>query len=168
MERPASHLLLALEALVGAPCTGTTGLVRPSDYRRCFLCAPFLPGSVCGGGKSRLAFVKLERRAHRGGNFNLLDLPNGWTAMGPLLRVSLFFLFGLMNLFLFQPYIWDNTKILTWASLGISGLAAYTLHALWVKKAVMLAVKHARTHQRPVFMFHLFRAVLGRTLIILL
>src|SRR5205807_5811999 len=28
--------------------------------------------------------------------------------------------------------------------------------------------KHARTHQRPVFMFHLFRAVLGRTLIILL
>ena len=94
MERPASHLLLALEALVGAPLTGTTGLVRPADYRRCFLCAPFLPGSVCGGGKSRLAFVKLERRAHRGGNFNLLDLPNGWTAVGPLLRLSLFFLFG--------------------------------------------------------------------------
>jgi len=43
--------------------------------------------------------------------------------------------FALINLFLFQPWIWDNTKILIWASLGISGWAAYFVHAfLFVKK----------------------------------
>ncbi|MFZ1721337.1 MAG: hypothetical protein WAU07_02420, partial [Microgenomates group bacterium] len=42
-----------------------------------------------------------------------------------------FLLFVLLNLVLFQPFIWDNTKILTWASLGISGLAGFTVVYLW-------------------------------------
>jgi len=33
------------------------------------------------------------------------------------------FIFVLLNLFLFQPFVWDNTKLLVWASLGVSGLA---------------------------------------------
>lgn len=40
-----------------------------------------------------------------------------------------FVIFVLLNLFLFQPFAWDNTKFLVWASLGISGCAGY---ALWV------------------------------------
>lgn len=42
-----------------------------------------------------------------------------------------FAIFALVNLFLFQPFIWDNTKLLSWASVGFSGLAAVTLAQLW-------------------------------------
>jgi len=35
------------------------------------------------------------------------------------------------NLWLFQPWEWDNTKILTWVYLLVSGLAAATIISLW-------------------------------------
>ncbi len=40
-------------------------------------------------------------------------------------------IFAAINLFLFQPYIWDNTKLVVWASVGISGLAAGWLTRTW-------------------------------------
>lgn len=45
--------------------------------------------------------------------------------------IPFFMLFALTNLVLFQPFVWDNTKILVWASLGFSFLAAYFLHSMW-------------------------------------
>lgn len=48
-----------------------------------------------------------------------------------LLYAPFFVLFILLNLFLFQPFIWDNTKLLVWSSIGISGLSVYYLHFLW-------------------------------------
>lgn len=45
--------------------------------------------------------------------------------------IPFFVLFLLTNLVLFQPFVWDNTKILVWASLGFSLLAAQVLYALW-------------------------------------
>ena len=45
-----------------------------------------------------------------------------------------FIIFILANLFLFQPFIWDNTKLVVWASVGFSGLAAYFLVFMWRKK----------------------------------
>lgn len=51
-----------------------------------------------------------------------------------LFYTPFFVLFALMNLFLFQPFIWDNTKILSWVSLGFSGLSAYALITLWDRK----------------------------------
>ena len=61
----------------------------------------------------------------------------GWFLMSKkkkLIIAPFFVLFILLNLFLFQPYIWDNTKFLVWASLGISGSAAYTVRWLFTKK----------------------------------
>jgi hypothetical protein len=54
-----------------------------------------------------------------------------------LLFLPFFILFALANLILFQPWPWDNTKIIVWAALGFSGLAGYvvvrltTLHLRW-------------------------------------
>jgi hypothetical protein len=45
-----------------------------------------------------------------------------------------FIIFIALNLFLFQPFIWDNTKLVVWASVGFSGLAAHFLVAMWQKK----------------------------------
>lgn len=42
-----------------------------------------------------------------------------------------FLLFVLLNLVLFQPFIWDNTKILIWVHLGFSGLVALGFKQLW-------------------------------------
>lgn len=42
-----------------------------------------------------------------------------------------FLLFILVNLVLFQPFIWDNTKLLVWVSLGFSALATLGLEKLW-------------------------------------
>lgn len=39
-------------------------------------------------------------------------------------------IFILANLFLFQPFAWDNTKLLVWSAVGIAGLATIFLHAL--------------------------------------
>lgn len=44
-----------------------------------------------------------------------------------------FIIFILLNLFLFQPFIWDNTKLVVWASVGFSGLAAHFLVSMWKK-----------------------------------
>lgn len=40
-------------------------------------------------------------------------------------------LFALANLFLFQPWIWDNTKIFVWVSVAMCGLAAYAIVQWW-------------------------------------
>lgn len=40
-------------------------------------------------------------------------------------------LFGVGNLFTFQMYTWDNTKLFAWASVGITALAIIFLNALW-------------------------------------
>jgi len=45
-----------------------------------------------------------------------------------------FFLFIAVNLFIFQPWAWDNTKILAWASLGMSGFAGYFLDRMFFEK----------------------------------
>ncbi len=40
-------------------------------------------------------------------------------------------LFALGNLFLFQPWPWDNTKIILWSVVGAAGLAAAACARLW-------------------------------------
>jgi hypothetical protein len=45
-----------------------------------------------------------------------------------------FGLFALANLFLFQPFSWDNTKLIVWAAVGFAGLAGYVLVELWKRK----------------------------------
>lgn len=57
--------------------------------------------------------------------------------------VPFFVMFAIINLVLLQPFIWDNTKILTWASLGISGLAAYAVVAIWQYKNKWIGVATA-------------------------
>ncbi len=47
------------------------------------------------------------------------------------LFLPFFLIFLLANLWLFQPFSWDNTKLIVWASLGFSGLAGYYLVQLW-------------------------------------
>jgi len=42
-----------------------------------------------------------------------------------LLFLPFILLFILPNLFLFQPFSWDNTKLFVWASLGFAGLIGY-------------------------------------------
>ncbi len=42
-----------------------------------------------------------------------------------------FVLFALVNLFVFAPWLWDNTKLLVWAGVGLSGLAAWFCVRLW-------------------------------------
>lgn len=45
-----------------------------------------------------------------------------------------FIIFIILNLFLLQPFIWDNTKLVVWSSVGFSGLAAHFLISMWQKK----------------------------------
>ena len=52
-----------------------------------------------------------------------------------------FIIFILLNLFLFQPFIWDNTKLVVWASVGFSGLAAHFLISMWKKKKAPIISK---------------------------
>jgi hypothetical protein len=54
--------------------------------------------------------------------------------------VPFWVLFGLANLVLFQPYAWDNTKIIVWSSLGISALAASCLGILFTHLRKSLAL----------------------------
>lgn len=58
----------------------------------------------------------------------------GWFVSSKTIK-KLTFPFGVVfvaiNLFLFQPFIWDNTKMLIWASLGVSLLAGVGLATLW-------------------------------------
>lgn len=50
-----------------------------------------------------------------------------------------FILFIAANIFLFQPFSWDNTKIIVWSSVGFSGLAAFALIQLWQTKKKVIA-----------------------------
>ncbi len=49
------------------------------------------------------------------------------------LYLPFFIIFALLNLFLFQPFIWDNTKLLVWAAVGFYALTAKSLTFLWNK-----------------------------------
>jgi hypothetical protein len=44
------------------------------------------------------------------------------------------FIFIIANLYLFQPFAWDNTKMFIWSSLGFSFLTVYTLEQILKKK----------------------------------
>ncbi len=48
-----------------------------------------------------------------------------------MIFLPFFLLFAAANLVKFQPWNWDNTKIIVWAALGFAGLAAYFLQRLW-------------------------------------
>ena len=48
-----------------------------------------------------------------------------------LMFAPFFLLFLAANLWLFQPFSWDNTKLFAWVSVGFSGLAAWLLLAIW-------------------------------------
>lgn len=48
-----------------------------------------------------------------------------------------FIIFGLVNLYLFQPYIWDNTKLLVWSAVGFSLAATLVLEKLAHKNLVL-------------------------------
>lgn len=61
----------------------------------------------------------------RGPIFLKKKLLNSVVSAGTFLPFWLLFIMA--NLWLFQPFSWDNTKLLAWASLGISGLAAYAI-----------------------------------------
>ena len=50
------------------------------------------------------------------------------------------FLFVLLNFFLFQPHIWDNTKMLVWASVGVSALAADAIGSLMKHRRILLKI----------------------------
>jgi hypothetical protein len=52
------------------------------------------------------------------------------------------FIFIIANLFLFQPFAWDNTKLFVWASLGFSYLTIYTLSRILEKKNSYLAIPY--------------------------
>ncbi len=54
--------------------------------------------------------------------------------VGYLLLPS-FLLFVLANIFLFQPWVWDNTKLLVWFLLGSSGAIAYFLSQFYQLKS---------------------------------
>ncbi len=60
---------------------------------------------------------------------NKKEVAEKWSLLSQYLPFLLLFL--LLNLFLFQPFIWDNTKLLVWASVGFSALAASGLQILW-------------------------------------
>ncbi len=63
----------------------------------------------------------------------------GWVISNQRLKaitLPFFAMFVLLNLFLFQPYVWDNTKVLVWASLGISGMAAYVVWRMMQKNVL--------------------------------
>lgn len=49
-------------------------------------------------------------------------------------------LFILANLFLFQPFAWDNTKLIVWSSVGIAGLSTVFLDHWWQSKKFGLKV----------------------------
>lgn len=60
------------------------------------------------------------------------------------LLLPFFLLFGLANLFLFQPYPFDNTKILTYASLGMIISVVFLLRHWWrqrlIKKVLVVVI----------------------------
>lgn len=55
-----------------------------------------------------------------------------------------FLLFILANLVLFQPFAWDNTKIIIWSSLGFSALNAWLIFYLWDQSNILRANEVSR------------------------
>ena len=43
-------------------------------------------------------------------------------------------LFIVLNLILLQPWVWDNSKLLAWVSLAVSGLAGYAVYRFKYRK----------------------------------
>lgn len=63
-------------------------------------------------------------------------LKNEWRSSHHFFRYVLmygpfFLIFVLGNLWLWQPFIWDNTKLFVWTNLGWSALVAWFLAKLW-------------------------------------
>lgn len=54
-----------------------------------------------------------------------------FTSLQRWLWLPFVIIFVMSNLVLVQPWSWDNTKLLTWSSVGMSGYAVYTLAWLW-------------------------------------
>lgn len=69
-----------------------------------------------------------------------------------LIFLPFFIFFILVNSISIQPWIWDNTKLLVWASLGFSGLSAYLIVSCfqnsliqtkllrWIQKSVLITL----------------------------
>lgn len=49
-------------------------------------------------------------------------------------------LFAIMNLFVLQPWIWDNTKILLWVSVGASALAGLAISRVWDRTRIVAII----------------------------
>ncbi len=62
-----------------------------------------------------------------------------------ILILPSFLIFILCNLFLFQPWSWDNTKLLVWFLLGSSGLISYLLFQFYQLKWDNIALKYLKT-----------------------
>jgi hypothetical protein len=52
-----------------------------------------------------------------------------------------FCIFVIANLWLFQPFAWDNTKLFVWSSVGFSGLIAWLLSYGWKHAKKLVVVK---------------------------
>jgi hypothetical protein len=52
-----------------------------------------------------------------------------WLAIRVFSPFFIWFILG--NLFLFQPFIWDNTKVFTWVQLGFAALAVLAVSSWW-------------------------------------
>jgi hypothetical protein len=48
--------------------------------------------------------------------------------------VGLAVVFGIANLFRFQPFLWDNSKFFAWSYIGFSALVAHLLALIWRKE----------------------------------
>ena len=77
-------------------------------------------------GAGWLLLLQSKKRVIR--NFGILFLP-------------FFILFTVANLWLFQPYAWDNTKLLIWSSVGFSGLSAWLLNKGWIHATSLIPHK---------------------------
>lgn len=51
-----------------------------------------------------------------------------------LVYLPFFLIFMAANIWKFQPFIWDNTKLFVWSALGFSALAAVALKKIWTSK----------------------------------
>lgn len=62
----------------------------------------------------------------------------------PYIFAPFFGIFIAANLWLFQPFSWDNTKLIVWSSLGFSGVVAHMLYQMWqysTKKSTSIRIK---------------------------
>ncbi|MBT4521982.1 MAG: hypothetical protein HOC23_18440 [Halieaceae bacterium] len=78
-----------------------------------------------------LCLITLVLLFIRGGQF--LGFGSGSDGKQQPLFLAFSLLFVLANVFQFQPYLWDNTKILLWAHLGLSFLVAQLVARIFNK-----------------------------------